>query len=211
MSDRLLQADDRSTASETYILQECCKLRDEIWTRVQDQRATERYMLIACAVIYSFLSLERKAPMSAEIQILTACAWYVPPMLAFLAAARWSENVRQIDQIAEYTRTREKQLLGLEGGWEVYLKQTCPGHGPSVLLSGHYVAFWLFLIFSTMTIAAYQHTLLVTPTWRLSAALLAGSFAAIGAAALVARPGIILMYQTAWNWLHPFLSKKEPR
>jgi hypothetical protein len=41
--------------SEAFIFQECKQLRDEIWTRVQDQRATERYILIAFALTYSFL------------------------------------------------------------------------------------------------------------------------------------------------------------
>ena len=33
------------TCPEHYILHECSQLRDEIWTRVHDQRATERYIL----------------------------------------------------------------------------------------------------------------------------------------------------------------------
>ncbi len=165
------------TSSEQYILQECSQLRDEIWTRVKDQRITERYMLLAFAVIYSFLSIPRSDP-SEEIRTLTACAWYVPPMLAALAAARWCENVQLILRIADYIQAREKQMLGQRGGWETYLKKLNNGAGPSVLLSRHYVLFWMFLIFSTMAIAVYQHALLVTP-WRLSAALLAGLLAAI--------------------------------
>jgi len=179
------------TCPEHYILHECSQLRDEIWTRVHDQRATERYMLLACAVIYSFLVLHRSEPVSEEIQILLACAWYVPPMLAFLAAARWSENVRLIHQIADYTRAREQELLGQQGGWETHLKKYHNGHGPSVLLSGYYVSFWLFLIFSTMTIAAYQHSFFAT--WRLPAALLIGLVAAIGALVVIARPWITLV------------------
>jgi hypothetical protein len=149
-------------------------------------------MLLACAVVYWFLSQQRSEPVSEEVQILVACGWYVPPMLAFLAAARWCENVRLIHQIADYTRTREEQLLGPRGGWETYLKKLNNGRGPSVLVSGYYVFFWLFLIFSTMTIAAYQHSLFVT-TWRLSAALLIGLFAAIGTLAVIARPRITLV------------------
>lgn len=180
------------TCPEHYILHECSQLRDEIWTRVHDQRATERYMLLACAVIYSFLSLHRSDSVNEEIRILMACAWYVPPMLAFLAAARWSENVRLIHRIADYTRAREQEVLGQRGGWETYLKKLNNGEAPSVLLSGYYVFFWLFLIFSTMTIAAYQHSLLVT-TWRLSGALLIGLLAAIGTLVVIARPKITLV------------------
>ena len=121
-----------------------------------------------------------------------ACAWYVPPMLAFLAAARWSENVRLIHRIADYTETREQEVLGQRGGWETYLKKLNNGKGPSELLSGHYVFFWVFLIFSTMTIAVYQHSLVVT-TWRLSAALLTGFFAAMGALVVIVRPKLTLV------------------
>ncbi len=138
--------------SEQYIVQECSQLRDEIWTRVKDQRTTETYMLLACAVIYWFLSLHKSNANSEEIQILFAAGWYVPPMLAFLAAGRWCENVRLINQIADYTRTREKELLGPHGGWETYLKQLNNGRGPSVLLSGYYVLFLLFLVFYDMEI-----------------------------------------------------------
>jgi hypothetical protein len=175
-----------------YIVQECSQLREEIWTRVKDQRMTERYMLLACAIIYWSLSLHKHDPVSEEIQILFACAWYVPPVLAFLGLARWCENVRLIDQIADYTRTREGQLLGSHGGWETYLKKRNNGAGPSVLLSGHYILFWLFLVFSTMTIAAYQHAFLIT-TWRLSAALLIGLLAAIGTLAVIGCPRITLV------------------
>jgi len=148
-------------------------------------------MLLACAVIYSFLALHR-SDASEEAKILLACGWYVPPVLAFLAAARWSENVRLINRIADYTRTREEELLGQRGGWESYLRKLNNGRGPSVLLSGYYVSFWLFLIFGTMTIAAYQHALFVT-TWRLSAALLTGLVAAIASWAVIVRPGITLV------------------
>jgi hypothetical protein len=182
--------------SDAYILQECCQLRDEIWTRVEDQRTTERYMLLACAVIYSFLVLQDvrdgKSP-SEGIHLLIACAWYVPPLLAFLAAARWCENVRLIHLIADYTESREAQIFECpEGGWESYLKRLNKGRGPSVLVSGYYVAFWLFLVFSTMTIAAYQHSFHVTP-WRLSAAFLIGAVATIVALAVIARPAIMMM------------------
>jgi hypothetical protein len=188
--------------SDAYILQECCQLRDEIWTRVEDQRTTERYMLLACAVIYSFLVLQdanlqgvnpqNGKPPSEGIRLLIACAWYVPPLLAFLAAARWCENVRLIHLIADYTELREAQIFECpEGGWESYLKRLNKGRGPSVLVSGYYVAFWLFLVFSTMTIAAYQHTH-ITP-WRLSAAFLIGAVATIVALAVIARPAIMMM------------------
>lgn len=178
---------DQPPPADQYILQECAQLRDEIWVRVQDQRSTERYMLIACAVVYSFLSLQKNP--TDEIQILTASAWYVPPVLSFLAAARWCENVRLINRIADYTKMREKQMLGPRGGWETYLKREHNGRTRSVLLSGYYFLFWLFLIFSTMTIAAYQHWLLLS-TWKLPAALLIIVSAAIAALALIARPWI---------------------
>jgi ABC-type glycerol-3-phosphate transport system permease component len=181
--------------SEAYILQECCQLRDEIWTRVEDQRATERYMLLACAVIYSFLVLQDGKQLSEEIRLLIACAWYVPPLLAFLAAARWCENVRLIHLIADYTERREGEIFGSsEGGWESYLKRLNRGRGPSVLVSGYYVAFWLFLVFSTMTIAAYQHSFYVTQ-WRLCAAFLIGAVAIIVAVAVIARPVIMMMFR----------------
>ena len=61
-----------------------------------------------------------------------------------------------------------------------------------MLLSGYYVFFWLFLIFSAMTVAAYQHSLFVT-TWRLSAALLIGLLAAVGTLLVIARPKITLV------------------
>jgi len=181
--------------SDAYILQECSQLRDEIWTRVEDQRATERYMLLACAVIYSFLVLQDGKPVSEEIRLLIACAWYVPPLLAFLAAARWCENVRLIHLIADYTELREEQIFGCsEGGWESYLKRLNKGRGPSVLVSGYYVAFWLFLVFSTMAIAAYQHSPHVT-TWRLCAAFLVGAVATIMALAVMVRPVIMMMFR----------------
>jgi uncharacterized integral membrane protein len=175
------------TAADQYVLQECAQLRDEIWERVRDQRSTEKYVLIACAVIYSFLSLPRGGWLSDEIVMLKACAWYVPPVLSFLAAARWCESVRLIHRIADYTQAPEAEVLGPRGGWETYLKSTNNGRRLSVLLSGYYVLFWLFLIFSTMTMAAAQHAVFLT-AWRLPAALLAGLLAAIAAFALIARP-----------------------
>jgi hypothetical protein len=140
--------------SEAFILQECRQLRDEIWARVQDQRATERYMLLACGVIYSVL-LFKYALAREETKVIVMGAWYVPPLLAFLAAARWCENVRCIRLIADYTEKQERRTLGRGGGWESYLKRMNHGQVP-VLVSGHYVAFWLFLIFSTMAIATYE-------------------------------------------------------
>jgi hypothetical protein len=109
--------------SEAFILQECKQLRDEIWTRVEDQRKTERYLLLAFAIIYWFLALHGSGSKEKASDDLVACAWYVPPLLAFLAAARWSENVQLIRQIAAYTERREKDMLGSRGGWEAYLKR----------------------------------------------------------------------------------------
>ena len=83
-------------------------------------------------------------------------------------------------------------MLGPQRGWETYLKKTNNGRGPSVLLSGYYISFWLFIVFSTMTIAAYQHALLVT-TWRLPAALLTGLLATIGTWAVIGCPWITLV------------------
>jgi hypothetical protein len=119
----------------------------------------------------------------------------VPPLLAFLAAARWCENVRLIHLIADYTELREEQIFGCsEGGWESYLKRLNKGRGPSVLVSGYYVAFWLFLVFSTMAIAAYQHSPHVT-TWRLCGAFLVGAAATIMALAVMVRPVIMMMFR----------------
>jgi hypothetical protein len=173
--------------SEAFILQECKQLREEIWTRVQDQRATERYILIAFALIYSFLLLHEK-PASEEIKVIIMSAWYVPPLLAFLTAARWCENVECIHLIADYTEKQEGRILGREGGWESYLNRMNKGRG-SVLVSGHYVAFWMFLIFCTMTIATYQLCLYLTG-WRHPAAfaIAIGIFATLVALAVMAHP-----------------------
>jgi hypothetical protein len=173
--------------SEAFILQECKQLRDEIWTRVQDQRATERYILIAFALIYSFLLFHEK-PASEETRVIIMSAWYVPPLLAFLALARWCENVHCIHLIAHYTEKHEGQILGREGGWESYLNRMNKGQ-LSVLVSGHYVAFWLFLIFCTMTIATYQLCLYLT-WWRHPAAFAVaiGLFATMVALAVMAHP-----------------------
>jgi hypothetical protein len=154
--------------SEAFILQECRQLRDEIWARVHDQRATERYMLLACGVIYSVL-LFKYAEASEENQSIMMIAWYAPPLLAFLAAMRWCENVRCIRLIADYTEKQERRTLGRGGGWESYLKRMKQGR-VQVLVSGHYVAFWLFLIFSTMTIATYELFCRYLTEWRHPAA-----------------------------------------
>jgi hypothetical protein len=173
--------------SEAFIFQECKQLRDEIWTRVQDQRATERYILIAFALTYSFLLFHEK-PASEETSVIIMSAWYVPPLLAFLALARWCENVHCIHLIAHYTEKQEGQILGREGGWESYLTRMNKGHG-SVLVSGHYVAFWLFLIFCTMTIATYELCLYLTG-WRHPAAFAVaiGLIATMVALVLMAHP-----------------------
>jgi hypothetical protein len=154
--------------SEAFILQECRQLREEIWARVQDQRATEKYMLLACGVIYSVL-LFKYADAKEETKVIMMSAWYVPPLLAFLAAARWCENVRCIRLIADYTEKQERRILGRGGGWESYLKRLNQRQVP-VLVSGHYVAFWLFLIFSTMTIATYELFCCYLTEWRHPAA-----------------------------------------
>jgi hypothetical protein len=107
---------------KAYILHECGHLRHEIWTRVEDQRITERYTLLACAAIYFFLLNFCKEPNTAgeDIRIASALGWYVPPLLSFLAAARWAEGMYMIHLIADYTETREEQILGRNGGWESY-------------------------------------------------------------------------------------------
>ena len=180
-------ADVTMKPSEAFILQECRQLRDEIWAKVQDQRATERYMLLACAVIYSFLLFQKHTEASEETKVIIMSAWYVPPLLAFLAAARWCENVRCIRLIADYTKRREGWALGRRGGWESYLKRMNHGQVP-VLLSGHYVAFWLFLIFSTMTIATYE--LFYLTGWRYPAAyaVAVGVLATVVILAVMAHP-----------------------
>jgi hypothetical protein len=167
-----------------YILQESSQLRNEIWARVEDQRATERYMLLACAVIYSFLLFkEIKSEPPDEIRILIGLGWFVPPLLAFLTAARWCENVRMIHLIAEYIETLEQQILGQSGGWERYLHNLRKGLGPPVLASGYYVAFWLVLVFSTTTVAVYQHWYVTS--WRMTAALIIGGLATISVLVLL--------------------------
>jgi len=115
-------------------------------------------------------------------------AWYVPPLLAFLALARWCENVRCINLIAHYTEKQEGQILGREGGWESYLQRMNKGH-VSVLVSGHYVVFWIFLIFCTMTIATYQLCLYQTG-WRppFAFAIAIGIFAMMVALTVMAQP-----------------------
>jgi hypothetical protein len=172
--------------SDAFILQECKQLRDEIWTRVQDQRATERYILIAFALIYSFL-LFRERPASEETKVIIMSAFYIPPLLAFLALARWRENVQCIQQIARYTVKHEGQILGPEGGWESHLYRMHKGRTP-VLVSMHYVVFWLFLIFCTMTIATYQ--LCLYETWRdpFAIAIAIAAFATMVALAIMAHP-----------------------
>jgi hypothetical protein len=178
----------QAVKSEEFILQECKQLRDEIWTRVEDQRKTEKYLLLAFAIVYWFLALHGGGSVEASDDVV-ACAWYVPPVLAFLVALRWRENVRLIVQIADYTRKREEQLLGPKGGWETYLKKVNNGRGPSVLFSWHYVCFWEALIFATTAIAVYQHSwFLTTTTERVCAAILIGVFAAMASLSVIAPP-----------------------
>jgi hypothetical protein len=194
--------------SEVFILQECKQLRDEIWTRVQDQRSTERYMLLACAVIYSFLFIQGEKHSE---EVLIVSGWYVPPLLAFLAAARWCENVQCIHLIADYTERQERRILGRGGGWESYLKKMNKGQVP-VLVSGHYVAFWMFLIFATTTIAAYQHCSYLT-AWKLSAALAIGVFATIVALVLMAQPvrSLVSLLRLQRALEHAKASAKTPK
>jgi hypothetical protein len=172
---------------KAYILQECSQLRHEIWTRVDDQRKTERYTLLACAFIYFFLVSKEANPAAEEVRTL---GWYVPPLLSFLAAARWREGMYMVHRIADYTETRETQILGRGGGWERYLHRLRKKRAPLVLMSGYYAAFWLLLIFSTSTIATYQHL----KTWRL--ALLIGTLAALGTLALLVGRALISRIRT---------------
>jgi hypothetical protein len=97
--------------------------------------------------------------------------------------------MHMIHLIADYTETREQEILGPTGGWESYLHWLRKSPATSVLISGYYAAFWLVLIVSTMTIAAYQN--LHITTWRLWAALLIGTLAAMGTLGLLLGPALI--------------------
>jgi hypothetical protein len=197
--------------SEAFILQECRQLRDEIWARVQDQRATERYMLLACGVIYSVL-LFKYGDAREEAKVIMMSAWYVPPLLAFLAAARWCENVRCIRLIADYTEKQERRTLGRGGGWESYLKGKNQRQVP-VLVSGHYVAFWLFFIFATMTIATYELFCCYLTEWGHPAAyaVAIGVLATVAILAVIAHP--VGSLARLWLPLHRLKrgSRRAPR
>jgi hypothetical protein len=95
-------------------------LREEIRSRSREQRATERYLVLADAAIYSLLATTKAAEnIATGFQWI---AWWLPPVLGWAALLRECENARMISIAADYIRKHEPEVLGNEGGWETFLK-----------------------------------------------------------------------------------------
>jgi hypothetical protein len=96
---------------EQYRLKEFEKLRSEVEATLNTIWSNERYAVIACGAVWSWLIAQHNS--------LTAL-WCLP---FIVIAAGWARNAALILHLiwmAEYVRQGETEVLGVPGGWEVF-------------------------------------------------------------------------------------------
>jgi hypothetical protein len=76
--------------------------------------------MIISAVIYGFLRTPRCGNLSDLDKIYADRAWYLPPILNFLALVPWRESIAVIVALAAYLRASKLPRWGK--GWEAYLE-----------------------------------------------------------------------------------------
>ncbi|HWG39444.1 MAG TPA: hypothetical protein VN658_02750 [Candidatus Acidoferrales bacterium] len=102
---------DALTTPEQYRLKEFEKLRDEIEATLNAAWSNERYGVIACGAVWSWL-ISQKIPYPT--------LWALPLLIV---VAGWGRNgglYSHLFLMAEYMRTVERGFLGPQGGWDVY-------------------------------------------------------------------------------------------
>ncbi|MEA2839797.1 MAG: hypothetical protein QOF41_1127 [Methylobacteriaceae bacterium] len=132
-------------------------LRGEIELRGSEQRAMERYVILADAAIYGVLVFPKEGQ-NAGSQALHQLAWFLPPIIGFLALIRWRESVTMIDYLAEYLRRRERQINAGDVGWEWFLHREKRNEKPIGLFARTYVLFWWIVIGGTGVLACLQYS-----------------------------------------------------
>ncbi len=149
-----------SEAAKAFRVEELKLLRHEIEVRSEEQRAMERYVLLADAAIYAVLVFPNKASDKTLDTSVAWIGWYLPGLLAVAALVRWYESVRMIRNIAEYIQRIETKVLGSDNGWENHLFKQ---RGEVPIAPGLYSVFWLTAAVAPTALAAYEH-----PFWNLA-------------------------------------------
>lgn len=156
------------TKRDKAALEEFKILRGEIELRGSEQRAMERYVIVADAFIYGLLVVPPREQVVQD-KFLFQFLWFIPPMIGFLALIRWRESVKMIETLAEFLRRREAELFGDNGGWEWFLYREKRKCGQIGLFSVMYVVFWAILIAGTLALGVYKVLApvgAVAPAWH---------------------------------------------
>src|SRR5256885_2245536 len=105
-----------TTVAEDFLLKEYDALRKEIDACLEEQRQLERYALVACAGIYTWIATNNKF----------AIALCIPPLLTVMMATRAMALWMQFGQMGAYIRMVEATLLTSTKarGWETFLERT---------------------------------------------------------------------------------------
>jgi hypothetical protein len=158
LEDRAMDASDQTVKSplgDQLKLEEFKILRGEIELRSSEGRTMERNVMIISAVIYGFLLTPKSGDLSALDKIYVDQAWYLPPILNFLALVRWRESMTTIVALAAYLRGIETAHMGGKGR-EAYLeclrkKRTNP------MISPWYTFFWIVIVVGPLAIGLLRH------------------------------------------------------
>jgi hypothetical protein len=134
------------------MLEEFKSLRDEIGMRGSEGRAMERYVVLADAALYSVLVFPKPEQYGGD-QVLHNLAWFLPPIIGFLALFRWRESIMMIGDLAAFLRVQQKEIHGGEKGWEWFVRNETRKGQSVAHFALTYIAFWWVVIAGTAALA----------------------------------------------------------
>jgi hypothetical protein len=158
LEDRAMDASDQTLKpllGDQLKLEEFKILRGEIELRSSEGRTMERNVMIISAVIYGFLLTPKSGNISDLDKIYVDQAWYLPPILNFLALVRWRESITMIVALAAYLRGIETAHMGGKG-WEAYLEYRRTKR-TNRMISPWYTFFWIVIIVGPLAIGLLRH------------------------------------------------------
>jgi hypothetical protein len=146
--------------SDALELAEFNILRAEIEQRSSEGRAMERNVMIISSVIYGFLLTPKgiSSIPDPKIDNYHDLAWYLPPLLNFLALVRWRESVLLIMALSDYIKGIERASMK-RNGWEVFLARRRNNPKKNPALSIWYIGFWCACIGGTAVVAFFHQDL----------------------------------------------------
>jgi hypothetical protein len=99
------------TIAEQYRLKEFEKLRSEIETTLNAAWSNERYGVIACGAVWSWLITQH---------IHLMLPWTLPLIIVIAGWGRNASLFLHLLIMGEYMRVVEREVLSPSGGWDVY-------------------------------------------------------------------------------------------